>query len=377
MELKYSERLSRLVLIILSVAIAGAVLWYLRGILLYLVLAAVVTLIAHPLFAILKKIHIGKFHLPDWLASILSMCSILAVIIGVITFTAPLIYSVVNEIASIDSQSLAQAISAPLAQANEWAVSTFPGLGSDFRIEDIVLEHLNGLLSVGAVTSVVSSVTTIVAKTGIALFATIFISFFAIKHYSKVSPTIASFFPDEYSEKIRASLSEIGKLISRYFVGIFCEILAVSTINFLGLLLVAQMGFKYSIGIAFIAGILNIVPYVGPICGTILGVVISLAVKYDSVGACGLAVEPVTFIMIVAGIFIFTQLLDAYFMQPTIYSNSVKAHPLEIFLVILIASYIGGVLGMLCAIPSYTVVRVIARQFFRYTFGSGKESEVR
>ncbi len=373
MELKYSERLSRLVLILLSLAIAGAVVWYLRGILLYLVLAAVVTLIAHPLFAILKKVHIRRFHLPDWLASILSLCSILAVIIGVITFTAPLIHSVVHEISTIDPQSFTQAVSLPLAQANEWAIRTFPDLGRDFKIETIILEHLNGLLSVSAITSVVSSVTSVVAKTAIALFATIFISFFAIKNYTKISPTVASFFPERYSDKIKASMSEIGRLISRYFVGIFCEILAVSSINFLGLLIVAQMGLKYSAGIAFITGILNIIPYIGPICGTILGITISLAVKYDSVVAYGLAVEPITFIMIVAGIFIFTQMLDAYFMQPTIYSNSVKAHPLEIFLVILVASYIGGVVGMLCAIPAYTVVRVIARQFFRYSFGSSSE----
>ena len=50
--------------------------------------------------------------------------------------------------------------------------------------------------------------------------------------------------------------------------------------------------------------------------------------------------------------------------QPLIYSTSIKAHPLEIFIVFLMAGHIGGVVGMLVAIPAYTVIRVIAMRFF-------------
>ena len=51
-------------------------------------------------------------------------------------------------------------------------------------------------------------------------------------------------------------------------------------------------------------------------------------------------------------------------LQPTLYSERVKAHPLEIFLVILIAGSLAGIVGMLLAIPSYTVLRVFAKEFF-------------
>jgi predicted PurR-regulated permease PerM len=56
--------------------------------------------------------------------------------------------------------------------------------------------------------------------------------------------------------------------------------------------------------------------------------------------------------------------LDTMLFQPMIYSKSVKAHPLEIFIVILIGGSLGGIIGMLIAIPSYTLLRVIAREFF-------------
>jgi predicted PurR-regulated permease PerM len=56
-------------------------------------------------------------------------------------------------------------------------------------------------------------------------------------------------------------------------------------------------------------------------------------------------------------------LLDAFLIQPNLLGNSVKAHPLEIFLVILIFGTLGGIVGMLLAIPVYTILRVVAKEF--------------
>jgi predicted PurR-regulated permease PerM len=57
-------------------------------------------------------------------------------------------------------------------------------------------------------------------------------------------------------------------------------------------------------------------------------------------------------------------LIDNFFFQPFIYSTSIKSSPLEIFIVLLMAGHIGGIVGMLVAIPAYTVIRVIAARFF-------------
>ena len=57
-------------------------------------------------------------------------------------------------------------------------------------------------------------------------------------------------------------------------------------------------------------------------------------------------------------------MIDNFVLQPIIYSTSIKATPLEIFIVMLLAGNIGGILGMLAAIPAYTVIRVIAGRFF-------------
>jgi predicted PurR-regulated permease PerM len=56
-------------------------------------------------------------------------------------------------------------------------------------------------------------------------------------------------------------------------------------------------------------------------------------------------------------------MLDGFLVQPYLYSNSVKAHPLEIFIVILMASSLAGVWGMIVAIPTYTLFRIVAKEF--------------
>ena len=138
----------------------------------------------------------------------------------------------------------------------------------------------------------------------------------------------------------------------------------VALLDFLGLWLIAQLGFSNALGIAFIAGILNIIPYVGPLIGELVGVVLAVILKYGT--GVGVDVNIWVFALIVLAVMLATQLIDNFIYQPVIYSTSIKASPLEIFIVLLIAGHVGGVFGMLAAIPAYTVVRVIASRFFRH-----------
>ena len=138
----------------------------------------------------------------------------------------------------------------------------------------------------------------------------------------------------------------------------------VGLINFLGLFFIVRIGFNAAIGIAFLTGLLNIIPYVGPLFGGILGTLLAIIVKYSSAVPVGLEIGFGWFVIILIAIFCFTQLIDNFLYQPIIYSSSIKAKPLEIFIVLLIAGHIAGPLGMIIAIPSYTAIRVIAFRFF-------------
>ena len=168
--------------------------------------------------------------------------------------------------------------------------------------------------------------------------------------------------PDSIESSVEKTVGEVTHLLSRYFIGLVIEVLGVVLLDFLGLWLIVRINPSYAIGIAFLAGILNIIPYVGPIIGEILGVLLCLVLKFG-VGV-GLGVPVWAFVLIVLGVMLTVQLIDNFVYQPIIYSTSIKSTPLEIFIVLLLAGELGGTLGLLVGIPAYTVVRVVAARFF-------------
>ena len=191
-----------------------------------------------------------------------------------------------------------------------------------------------------------------------------FIGFFFIKDDGLFTQIVCALVPDRHEATTERAISDIGYLLSRYFIGVILEMIGVALINFLGLMFIARMGFNASIGIAVLTGILNVIPYVGPFIGVVLGTLLSVLLKYTSVSPIGLDVNFWIFVAILIAILYFTQLVDNFVYQPLIYSTSIKSKPLEIFIVLLIVGHIGGPLSLIIAIPCYTVVRVIAFRFF-------------
>ncbi len=152
-------------------------------------------------------------------------------------------------------------------------------------------------------------------------------------------------------------LSACRKMLSRYFLGLCLDIFLVISLISLGMMFI---GVKNFLIVGFIAGIMNIIPYIGPIIGALLGVSLGLTECIN----CDFNTVILPLILKMLLVFASVNMLDAIILQPTIYSNSVKAHPLEIFLVIMIAGSLAGVMGMVLAIPSYTLLRIVAKEFF-------------
>lgn len=363
---KYTERLSRFILTAIFVTLAGAFCWYFKSVIIYIILAAVVALVAKPLNRLFKKIHIKEHTLPDGVCAVLSIVCVFSILIGLVMVIFPVVTAVVSDISGANVANIAQSMTVPLRSLNARLINTF-NLDAGFRLETAAFEQVQGLFSVSTFSGLLGSVASAASSLFVTMFAMIFISFFFIKNPSLSSGIILAFVPDRYEQKTKESLGEISTLVSRYFIGIIGEVLGVSLINFLGLLLIARMGLRYSLGIAALTGILNIVPYIGPLIGGLIGVTLSLLIKYVCATSFGLAVSFPAFLSILLGIFIFTQLIDNYVFQPLIYSSSIKAHPLEIFIVLMMAATAGGIVGMLVAIPTYTVIRVIAVKFFGET----------
>lgn len=363
---KYTEKLAKYLLFAACFCIVAALCWYFRNVIIYILLAVVVSLISQPIMTLLQKVRIKGRKAPDWLLAIFTICLVILLFLMVVTLIIPVVSGIVKGISLSSIENTARQISVPLAEFNDFLKSTFPKLGEDFRIEVALLNEMKTILDVSAFSSVIGSAASMVSSIGIGLFSIVFISFFFIKDSSLFSKMVAALVPDRHEETAVKAISDIGYLLSRYFTGVLIEMTGVALINFLGLIFIARLGFNAAIGIAFLTGILNIIPYVGPLAGGALGTVLALIIKYSSSVPIGLDVSFIWFTLILIAIFSFTQLIDNILYQPVIYSTSIKSTPLEIFIVLLIAGHIGGTLGMLIAIPSYTVVRVVAFRFFRH-----------
>lgn len=360
------DRLARYTMWAVAAAAAVAVCWYFRSILVYIIVAAVVSLLGRPIMKLLRKARLKGKGLPEWLMSILTILLILGLFLGIITQIIPVVSSIIQTVSgNLQASSInASEITRWLEKANIWLIDRFPALGRDFKVQQAFGSWITNEFDVSSVTSVVGSVASILGSLAIGVFCVVFISFFFVKDDKLFSRIIGSIVPDKVENEAIQAIGDIEHLLTRYFVGLLIEVMGVATLNFLGLSLIAKLGFYPALGIAFITGILNVIPYVGPWIGAAIGTVLGLVLKYSSAAATGAGLNFWVVLATLIAIFLFTQMVDNFLFQPMIYSKSIKSSPLEIFIVLLVAGSAGGILGMLVAIPAYTVVRVIAARFF-------------
>lgn len=363
---RYTDKLAKYILLAAGAAIIAALCWYLRSVISYILVAVVVSLIAKPLVKALQKIRIKGKKAPDWFLAALSLLFVIGLLLSVIVLIIPIISNIVKGISLTNIETAAKSISIPLAETNEFLKTRFPSLGGEFKLEVLILQELQKLFNPAAFSSIIGSAASFLTSFGVGLFSVVFIGFFFIKDDGLFTKIVCALVPDKHEETTEKAIADIGYLLSRYFIGVLLEVAGVAMINFIGLMFIARLGFNASIGIAFLTGIFNVIPYVGPLLGGVIGTTLGLVLKYSSTTPIGLDVNFWLFTGILIAIFCFAQLVDNFLYQPVIYSTSIKAEPLEIFIVLLIVGHIGGPLAMIIAIPCYTAVRVIAFRFFRH-----------
>jgi predicted PurR-regulated permease PerM len=190
----------------------------------------------------------------------------------------------------------------------------------------------------------------------IAFMSILFIAFFFLKEQGLFLDALQAIVPSKYEKEVIHALDDSSRLLRRYFVGVSIQ---VTTITIFVSLVLTVFGMKNALLIAFFAALINVIPYLGPVIGATFGVLITISSNLD----LPFYEEMLPLIFIVIITFAAMQFLDNFVLQPFIFSNSVSAHPLEIFIVILVGAKLSGIVGMVLAIPVYTVIRVIAKSF--------------
>lgn len=325
----------------------------------YILIAAVVSMIGRPIITFLTRPHIKNIRLPRWAASLITIAFFLFLIVGFLRLIIPLVGQQISEFSTIESASVSQNLEDPYKNIDTFVHSlSIPEL-DDFSSKEFISEKIVDIVRFNQLSEVINNIGGTLGSILIGIFAVLFISFFFMKDSNLFDRGVMMIIPENYETKAENALRKIKNLISRYFIGLVFQVIGITTLVTTGLTL-SGVDFSLAILIGIIAGFLNLIPYVGPWIGAALGIVLVIA------GNLGMDfnTELLPLLIFVLLTFVITQMIDVFFFQPLIFSNSVRAHPLEIFLVILIGSSIAGILGMLLAIPTYTVLRVIAKEFF-------------
>lgn len=340
-----------ILLIILSV-------WYFINIVAYILISAVLALIGKPIVDFLGRFHIGKFEIPKALRAFIALIAIWTFFITIFSLLVPLISGELISLSSIDIDSALFSLSDPIAKFEGFIEEYNLAGTSNFSIEEYINSKLGEIINATFITNFLSSLAGLLEHIFIALFSITFITFFFLKDEKLFSDSILLIVPDKNTGSFKNAMSSARKLLIRYFVGMLFQMTGIFTLLTVGLNIVG-LGFGLSVLIAFIAAVLNIIPYIGPLIGAVIGVLLTIASNLD----LNFYNEIVPILGWVLLVFVITKLTDDFIFQPFIFSNSVKAHPLEIFLVILIVGSLAGIPGMILAIPGYTVLRVFAKEF--------------
>ncbi len=325
--------------------------YIIRSVLAYLAVAVVTALIGRPIVLFLRR----KLNFPNMLAVIVTMLLLVGVLAGVLALFIPLITEQSKNLSLLNIDELQNSINTLYHKTTHYF-----GLSShivedvieDTEIEKDILRDLD----IGFIPNFLNSLLDILSSASIGLFSVLFISFFFLKDSKLFQNGLLIFVPQTKEKGTINSIEKINNLLSRYFVGLLLQIFILFIIYTIVLLIV---GIENAIVIAFLCALFNIIPYIGPLIGGGLMIILTMT---SNLGAdfSEVILPKAGYVLIGLAI---GQLVDNFFSQPFIFSNSVKSHPLEIFLVIIIAGLLFGVVGMIVAVPGYTAIKVILKEF--------------
>lgn len=345
------SKIIKTILILALLFLACWILYISSTIILYILVSIVVALIARPIMVLLHKVRLRGRKIGNGLRAGISLFVVLGLIALIIGLFLPIIIKEFRLISQIDLNAVQDKTAPFISKFNEYA-EKFNLNQSDkiqkgdimgFVLQSVNLSHLPGIFN---------SVLGVFGNILIAIFSIAFISFFLLKDNESITRLLLSVTPFSLESDVMRIMTNTRTTLSRYFLGLLIQIVAISTTVFIGLTI---LGVENALLIAVFTGIVNLVPYLGPWIGATFGVFIVIANNINA--SYSEVIEPRLIGLLI--VFAITQIIDNYVFQPTIFSNSINANPLEIFLVILVAGTIGGVGGMIAAIPVYAFLRIV------------------
>jgi len=331
--------------IILGILLFGYFLYMVQSVIVYIVIAGILSLIARPIILLLRS----KLKFPNTIAVIFTMVLMLSLLAGLFVMFIPLVAEQSKSLSLLEVDKLQENVQQIFNQTTAY----FSSKGIDILGE---LKDVDFVSQFKAIPNLLNSVLAAVGSLSVGLFSVLFISFFFMKDSQLLKKGFMAIIPNGTEGRFSKSLEIINDLLSRYFIGLIFQI----TILFvLYTIILFVFGIHNAIVIAFLCALLNLIPYVGPMIGAVIMFVLSMI---SNIGL-DFQTEILSTSLWIMFWYLIAQLIDNFASQPLIFSKTTKSHPLEIFLIIIIGGLLFGVVGMITAIPLYTALKVILKEF--------------
>lgn len=331
--------------------------WYFSDIVIYMLVALALAFLGKPLMQLLGRIHIKDWRFPSTLAAAITLIAILGSVVLLGYFLVPVVIREATAIANVDFDTIGEGFENWLNQLDPF-LRKYGFIGRREHCSNLVTGWLQDEINKIDMSILVNNTFSMASSIVIGVFSVIFMTFFTLKDHNIFFRMIKEWIPTTYRKNFSNILGTTGKQLSSYFIGVFLDMLCVGVLE---CLLCLILHIPNAVLIGFIGGFLNIVPFVGPVLACILAIVISLIALIPASPESAMLMS--TLIKVIC-IFAVTKMIDDFVLQPTIYGKRTHTHPLEIFIVILMAGSIGGVFAMIFAVPAYTLLRIIVKEFF-------------
>lgn len=338
--------------------------WFFSNIFFYLILSLVLATILRPFTRYLSSFEIFGGRIPRSLSIFLAFAAVVFFFGSFVVLFIPLFSHQIDVLMQVDFDQVFGQVIAPIYRLEDYLIknelTTKP---TGFLVENLRSSFI-GFIQRLDFSELINGFISITGGLLVGLLAIAFITFFFLHEDGILKRLMVRLIPNQYFEVYISALYKIEKLLSNYLIGLLFQMIAIFSLASVGLSIV---GVEYAITIAIFAAVANLVPYLGPMLGGIFGMIVALSTSASPM----FSNETALLLVKVFGVFSVVQMTDNVLLQPLIFSKSVKAHPLEIFVVIFVGATIAGIVGMIAAIPTYTIVRVSFTEIYS-GFGSYK-----
>ncbi len=324
-------------------------------IVIYLTISLVLFLVGNPITNTLEKIKIKNKKLPDSIAALITLFLIIGIFTSLFLLIIPPLATEVDFLSQLNFYDVFHNCLAQFPSIKALLLN----FGTEDDLKNNITTQFSTFANTTNITDILNNVTKYIGTLVGGIFCVLFITFFLLKDEQLVRQSLLTITPKGTEGPMGEILKRSKKMLSKYFAALFIDMLIVGGVAFL---ILSILGIKNALIIAFIAGILNIIPYIGSAVTMVVAIFLGVSgcISSGSYELIGPTINKIFFTLLSIN------LIDGFIIQPFIFSNSVKAHPLEIFIVTLMAATIGGIFGMVVALPVYTLIRIVAKEFLTH-----------